>query len=306
MNHLHLLYLTAIYKAICQDKSTRAIHKEIRKITLAFKKENADFKVSNSEKYAFKIAKRVRNETPYGGSILDLSILAYTAFEQNKAYEKFKSISYDYANKVEQNAKEDLLKSTYKENQEINDKIEWEDKEKAKSLVRIFYLVSAHNDCAKDHLDYQGRIYIDEKWRSVIKDEEIKREIEDYIAKNNVLVWQKILYSPVWLITRPNCRHYFQVLTVNTVFNSTSTNSLLNKYNMVSSRGNRKYTQTIRHNTKSGWYSRENVENIIERYEERLDYHRSLNSVKANKLVGKAIQKDKLLIKKWKSYLPNL
>ena len=31
----------------------------------------------------------------------------------------------------------------------------------------IFFLVSKHDDCAKDHEDYQGKIYVNENWRSM-------------------------------------------------------------------------------------------------------------------------------------------
>lgn len=63
-----------------------------------------------------------------------------------------------------------------------------------------FYVCSKHYDCAEDHEDYQGRIYYDNR---------APQEIIDYAYQRNMTSLQDITSGPVWLVTRPYCRHYF-------------------------------------------------------------------------------------------------
>lgn len=90
----------------------------------------------------------------------------------------------------------------------------------------IFYITSFYGDCAPDHADYQGRIYYDENWESMAPKDRID-EIRDYIKKldadivalgkaPNASVQAKT-ESDVRLTTRPNCRHYFQYIDIDSV-----------------------------------------------------------------------------------------
>lgn len=90
----------------------------------------------------------------------------------------------------------------------------------------IFYLVSKHIDCADDHLEYQGAVYVDEDYD--------KKDIflKDYIDKHNVSTIQWLIDKPVYMFTRPNCRHWFVALTRNEVLTN-DINYLLKKYNMI-------------------------------------------------------------------------
>jgi len=82
------------------------------------------------------------------------------------------------------------------------------------NLGIIFFLASDHADCADDHADYQGKIYIHENWASMVQDEEIRNKISKFIQKNNIKTIQWVKGKPVWFTTRPNCRHFFIPITI--------------------------------------------------------------------------------------------
>lgn len=74
----------------------------------------------------------------------------------------------------------------------------------------IFYACSSHSKPAKDHADYQGKIYVDRYWRKYctgMMPEWLIAAVEDFIQKNEIISIQKIMGPPVWLCTRPFCRH---------------------------------------------------------------------------------------------------
>lgn len=85
-------------------------------------------------------------------------------------------------------------------------------------LPMIFYMCSSHSKPAKDHADYQGKIYVDRYWRKYCTGtapEWLIAAVEDFIQKNEILTVQKVMGPPVWLGTRPFCRHVF--IPVNTL-----------------------------------------------------------------------------------------
>ena len=77
----------------------------------------------------------------------------------------------------------------------------------------VFYLCSRHQDCAKDHVAFQGKIYIDRYWRSLYKKSEqpefLINAIDKFVKRNKVHTLQWVMSSPVYMTTRPYCRHYF-------------------------------------------------------------------------------------------------
>lgn len=85
-------------------------------------------------------------------------------------------------------------------------------------LPMIFYACSSHSKPAKDHADYQGKIYVDRYWRKYctgVMPDWMFAAVEDFIQKNEIISIQKIMGPPVWLATRPFCRHVF--IPVNTL-----------------------------------------------------------------------------------------
>lgn len=291
-------YIACIYTDLIKKKSIRDIHRDIRKITtivgLPYSK--------NMERYAFNLASKTKKQldvelplfsTNVGGS-LDAQIAEWLfgKFEKNKVYQETNTISYEQGKKYEAKKKEETIKNALKTNRHLE-------------TPRVFYLASSHNDCAEDHKDYQGKIYIDENWKNYINDVNIVKEINKYINLHNVDTFQWVISKPVWFITRPNCRHFFKALDTNDVF--THDVATLIKNHKMHTKVGKKDQQTIKHPTKKEWYTRTNVEEIIKKYEERYEYHKML--YEANKRcqsAKRAMEKDALMIKKWKDYLKNM
>ena len=80
----------------------------------------------------------------------------------------------------------------------------------------VFYLCSEHNKPAKDHENWQGKIYVDRYWRGKVEDSLAVPTLE-YIDTHNIMTIQEIMGEPVYLTTRPYCRHYFIPLRTVTV-----------------------------------------------------------------------------------------
>lgn len=80
----------------------------------------------------------------------------------------------------------------------------------------IFYITSFYGDCAPDHADYQGKIYVDEKWESMCPKDRLE-EVRNYIDSNKLMTVQEVSEKDPFLTTRPNCRHYFQYISIDEV-----------------------------------------------------------------------------------------
>ena len=80
----------------------------------------------------------------------------------------------------------------------------------------VFYMCSEHNKPAEDHKEWQGKIYVDRFWRSKVEDTLAVPTLE-YIKTHNIMTIQEIMGAPVYLTTRPYCRHYFIPLKTVTV-----------------------------------------------------------------------------------------
>ena len=81
-------------------------------------------------------------------------------------------------------------------------------KEAISSTDNVFFVCSKHKKPAEDHKDYQGKIYVDRFWRTKL-DLSMQKKVEAYIKNHNVLTVQYIVGEPVYLTTRPYCKHYF-------------------------------------------------------------------------------------------------
>lgn len=312
MNKLNNKYIKEIYYGLISKKNIREIHKNIRKITLAQKNSGLPYDLSQ-EKYAVKTFKSFKKKVDNASFdttvdlVSQISLFVYDLLKKNNIYQNMNKISYFVAKETEANEKNKVISDSLKENESYFIKIDWGDRYLSEEKVenaKIFYLISRHNDCAQDHKEYQGKIYIDSNWKRFIKSKELRQKIQDFIDKKNIKTFQWVIGKPVWLITRPNCRHYFEKVSFNEV-DSNSIDDLLLAKKMSSEVGGTR-GQTIKHSTKREWYTKENIENIIRKYEERLSYHQSLYDVQKNEELKRDIEKDKLLIKKWKAYLQNI
>lgn len=104
--------------------------------------------------------------------------------------------------------------------------------ESGRNAGLIFWLVSSFGDSAKDHVDYQGKIYIDRDWESMV-DEETRKQVQDYISANGTLIKQDVEEGDPYLTTRPNCRHRWMPMSTEEVLGGKSTNSMLKENDML-------------------------------------------------------------------------
>ena len=84
---------------------------------------------------------------------------------------------------------------------------------------QIFFICSVHEKPAKDHADWQGLIYVDRFWRTKVS-EEMRPAVQSYIRNHQILTVQEIMGEPVYLTTRPNCKHFFIPLETKEVLHS--------------------------------------------------------------------------------------
>ena len=81
----------------------------------------------------------------------------------------------------------------------------------------IFYITSFYGDCAPDHADFQGKIYVDDDWMSICPKDRLE-EVENYIRANKIMTVQEVTgEAGNYFTTRPNCRHYFQYISIDEV-----------------------------------------------------------------------------------------
>jgi len=291
LKEIQVEYLSTIYSGFIEKKSVRDIHKDIRKVSIYYSNLGIDVNM-NTERYAMALTKKLNKKIDVIGlTPVAISTLVFRSFSKEEAYQQMSSLNYEKVSKLEEKMKNKMLKEELKKNRSL---------EKAK----VFYLASSHDDCAIDHQDFQGLIYVDEEWRKYVKNEQAIVEIRKYINENNVRTFQWVTGSPVWFITRPNCRHYFKALSTIDVLNK-SLDVLKEENGTHTSVGSRE-TQTIRHPINKGWYTKKNIKDIIRKYKERLKYHQALYKKFKNDEILNAINKDKLMIEKWEKYLQTI
>ena len=102
--------------------------------------------------------------------------------------------------------------------------------EASKSAGVIFYICSSHSDCANDHANYQGKVYYDENWQSIVPSD-VEEQVAKYIRDNKLMTIQAVRDNKPFLTTRPNCRHTFKPITISQALNNTPV-QLLNKFKM--------------------------------------------------------------------------
>ncbi len=78
----------------------------------------------------------------------------------------------------------------------------------------IFFLASEHSDCADDHRDYQGKIYVKRNWQTIIKQAELIPRIREFINSKQLMFFEDVIEKPIWFTKRPNCRHRLVPITI--------------------------------------------------------------------------------------------
>lgn len=294
--------MNIIYRGLINQKSIKQIHTELYQSTINAKKQGIEGCTSVFRQSSI-ILLKINKKLPKQAKTIEIANSRFMPTKPITFKTALSMIVFDLLDENNFNKiinEEARIQESKSKDKVIDDEIE---SNRHLKLPKIFYLASEHKDCAEDHKDYQGKIYVDEKWKTVIQDDESRKKISDYINLHNVKTFQWVTSKPVWFITRPNCRHYFKALDTEDVLN-TSVTGLIKQNNMYSAIGKRAYLQTLKHSTSVVWYKDvRNAELIIEKYKERLKYHETLYATFKNDLIKNAISKDKFLIKKWEKYL---
>ncbi len=83
----------------------------------------------------------------------------------------------------------------------------------------VFFLCSSHFRPAKDHAPFQGLVYVDRFWRSKVDGNDYHK-VASYIRNHKTKTVQEIMGPPVYLTTRPYCKHFLIPLSVQEVLGS--------------------------------------------------------------------------------------
>lgn len=81
----------------------------------------------------------------------------------------------------------------------------------------VFYLLSSHSNPALGHAPYQGQIFVDRFWRVTTGGD---KRVQAYIRNHDTMTVQEIIKEPVYMITRPYCKHFFIELNTEEVLNN--------------------------------------------------------------------------------------
>ena len=173
------------------------------------------------------------------GRYMRMSKKAFSSLKQAKKKVLIRAdteITYDEELKLRKNVIYGLARKEFKglehtKNELAND-IEYRAKsDQIRNLLSgndVFYLCSSHRNPAKDHADWEGKVYITEDWQSKVSSEEATK-IVAYIRNHNTRTVEWVTGEPVYLVTRPNCKHYLIPVTVTEVLNN-STRKLLKEH----------------------------------------------------------------------------
>lgn len=252
--------MSIIYKDILEHKSVRDIHKDLIKATV-----NPNRRLLQYNMYVAKRLKRLdkgSGEYYEGMGLTGLAVGMINYISVHKINDNEYKLINSELRKDEAEEKNRILNDALKETQ--LDK-------------KIFFVASSHDDCAEDHKEAQGKIYVDQDWHNVIGDNE---RVADYISAHNIDTVQYIVNGPVYFITRPNCRHYFVRYSAEDILNG--------NYKVPHHKiGRRDALQTPR------------LQNI-EYYQDRLSMYSRLYKIFKTDELNAKITKTKILVKKWK------
>lgn len=108
-------------------------------------------------------------------------------------------------------------------------------------IGNVFYIAAYFGDCAEDHVAYQGKIYVDENWEDIAPKSRYD-EIAAYINANKIKTVQEAIGPDCnYFTTRPNCRHYFQMISIDEVLGIKNNKDLDNKREEFNLNFNGKY-----------------------------------------------------------------
>lgn len=202
------------------------------------------------------LASKLKHDTQETDGII-LATLLMKRFEKLRVYQRFISLVNQEVRNKEASVKESIIKrlTSYGiENREH------------------FALVSKHLDSAIDHADYQGKIYL---LTNDLQESELL--LANKLGINKTL--SSVMHDKPYLITRPNCRHYFITLSESDIGNK-SVDTLLKENKMITKVGSR-VIKNLRNNTSI-----------------KLNYYKELYKVRKTPYLAGRIKKLKELVEK--------
>ncbi len=251
-------YLTTIYNDVIKHEPIRKIHRHLLNITINPNKPLLAYmlKLSNRVKKLDKGAGQY-----YGTGGLDvLAVAILSLFSKQAVNYAASKIVHTEVRKYESEAKIKVLDNQWKQNRLDG---------------KIFYIASSHKDSAKDHAPYQGKIYVDRYWHNYDTDGSLGK----FIRENDIRTVQWVTGAPVYFITRPNCRHYFETYSIEDVLNG--------EYKVPHRKIGDKRLQTPKAAN-------------LQYYEDRLRLLENMYKKYPTDNLRRQIEKTKLLITKWK------
>lgn len=202
------------------------------------------------------LASKLKHDTKETDGII-LATLLMKRFEKLRVYQRFISLVNQEVRNKEASVKERVIRQLTSygiENREH------------------FALVSKHLDSAIDHIDFQGKIYL---LTNDLQESELL--LANKLGINKTLA--SVMHDKPYLITRPNCRHYFITLSESDIGNK-GVDTLLKENKMITKVGSR-VIKNLRNNTSI-----------------KLNYYKELYKVRKIPYLASRIKKLKELVEK--------
>ena len=202
------------------------------------------------------LVNKLKQDTQETDGII-LATLLMKRFEKLRVYQRFISLVNQEVRNKEASVKERVIRQLTSygiENREH------------------FALVSKHLDSAIDHLDFQGKLYL---LTNDLQESELL--LANKLGINKTLT--SVMHDKPYLITRPNCRHYFITLSESDIGDK-SVDTLLKENKMITKVGSR-VIKNLRNNTSI-----------------KLNYYKELYKVRRVPYLASRIKKLKELVEK--------
>ena len=202
------------------------------------------------------LAKKLKQDAQETDGII-LATLLMKRFEKLRVYQRFISLVNQEVRNKEASVKEKIIRQLTSygiENREH------------------FALVSKHLDSAIDHIEFQGKLYL---LTNDLQESELLLASKLGITRTLA----SVMHDKPYLITRPNCRHYFITLSESDI-GSKSVDTLLKENKMITKVGSR-VIKNLRNNTSI-----------------KLNYYKELYKVRRIPYLAKRIKKLKELVEK--------
>lgn len=237
--------------------STLQINALLRQLEKDFKKYGINTPIYKScLNLARFLALKLKQDTQETDGII-LATLLMKRFEKLRVYQRFIHLVNQEVRNKEASVKEKIIRQLTSygiENREH------------------FALVSKHLDSAIDHVDFQGKIYL---LTNDLQESELL--LANKLGINKTL--SSVMHDKPYLITRPNCRHYFITLSESDIGNK-SVDTLLKENKMITKVGSR-VIKNLRNNTSI-----------------KLNYYKELYKVRKIPYLASRIKKLKELVEK--------